>query len=204
MGTKQAIINAAITLFGQRGFEGVGTREIAQAAGKQMSAISYHFGSKDGLYRASAIYIADGIRAVLQADNAAGDPRTPAQALDRILLRLEAMIALMTDPASEPWALFMIREQLEPTATFDLFAEHVFDPLIERSTTDVALCRPELDEAQVRALGATLIGMPIMLRTARAGLMRQMKVDRMDEAVEVLRETIFANARTLLAPPRHA
>ena len=46
------MIEAAGRLFSERPFDAVSTREIASAAGVNLSAISYHFQNKDGLYRA--------------------------------------------------------------------------------------------------------------------------------------------------------
>jgi AcrR family transcriptional regulator len=50
--TKDRILNAAERLFSERGIDGVSMREIASAAGVQLAMISYHFRTKEGLYRA--------------------------------------------------------------------------------------------------------------------------------------------------------
>jgi AcrR family transcriptional regulator len=49
---KLSIINAAITLFGERGYRGVSIRNIADKAGCNLASISYYFGGKEGLYSA--------------------------------------------------------------------------------------------------------------------------------------------------------
>ena len=49
---KQSILDAAEAIFVQRGFYGSSLRDIAQAAGVPQALVSYHFGSKDGLFRA--------------------------------------------------------------------------------------------------------------------------------------------------------
>ena len=46
------LLRAAETLFGQKGLDGVSVREIAVEAGVHFGLIRYHFGSKEGLYRA--------------------------------------------------------------------------------------------------------------------------------------------------------
>src|SRR5690606_197846 len=46
------MLSVAGSLFAARGFDAVSTREIAKAAAVNLSAISYHFDSKEGLYRA--------------------------------------------------------------------------------------------------------------------------------------------------------
>ena len=48
-GTKLALIEAASTLFAQKGFEVVSVREITGLAGANVASVKYHFGSRDGL-----------------------------------------------------------------------------------------------------------------------------------------------------------
>lgn len=50
---RTKLVLAALKLFADKGFEGASTREIADAAGANISAIRYYFGDKAGLYRAA-------------------------------------------------------------------------------------------------------------------------------------------------------
>jgi TetR/AcrR family transcriptional regulator, regulator of cefoperazone and chloramphenicol sensitivity len=61
--TRQRIIDAAIQLFGEHGFDGASTRDIAAAAGVNAPALQYYFENKEGLYKACAEYITDDMRA---------------------------------------------------------------------------------------------------------------------------------------------
>jgi AcrR family transcriptional regulator len=47
--TKERILTAAEALFAQRGFEGASLRQLTAAAGVNLAAVNYHFGSKDHL-----------------------------------------------------------------------------------------------------------------------------------------------------------
>ncbi|GLQ94909.1 TetR family transcriptional regulator [Dyella acidisoli] len=47
--TKERILTAAESLFAQRGFEGASLRQLTAAAGVNLAAVNYHFGSKDHL-----------------------------------------------------------------------------------------------------------------------------------------------------------
>ncbi|MFM8393922.1 MAG: TetR/AcrR family transcriptional regulator, partial [Acidobacteriota bacterium] len=49
---RQQIIEVALELFSQRGFQGTTTREIAQAAGVNEATIFRHFATKGELYAA--------------------------------------------------------------------------------------------------------------------------------------------------------
>ncbi len=62
---KEKLISAAINQFGEYGLHAT-TRDIAAAAGQNIAAIPYYFGSKEDLYMASAQWIADFIRTHFQ------------------------------------------------------------------------------------------------------------------------------------------
>ncbi len=47
--TKERILGAAELLFAQRGFDGASLRQLTAAAGVNLAAVNYHFGSKEKL-----------------------------------------------------------------------------------------------------------------------------------------------------------
>ena len=49
---KERLLKVALTLFSQKGYSAVSIREIAKKANVNAANISYHFGSKFGLYKA--------------------------------------------------------------------------------------------------------------------------------------------------------
>ncbi|MGZ8260097.1 MAG: CerR family C-terminal domain-containing protein [Caldimonas sp.] len=49
---RDRLLLAALDLFSEKGYTPTSTREIAEAAGTNVAAISYYFGDKAGLYRA--------------------------------------------------------------------------------------------------------------------------------------------------------
>lgn len=54
--TKDLILDEAKKLFCEKGYEGTSVRDICDAAGANVSAIKYHFGGKEGLYRECFIH----------------------------------------------------------------------------------------------------------------------------------------------------
>lgn len=50
--TKEQLLDAAERLIGEQGVDGASVRSITEAAGANLAAVSYHFGSKEGLVRA--------------------------------------------------------------------------------------------------------------------------------------------------------
>src|SRR5262249_15879904 len=47
---KARLLEAAVRIFGDKGLKGATVREIAKAAGQNVAAITYYFGSKEKLY----------------------------------------------------------------------------------------------------------------------------------------------------------
>src|ERR1700742_717256 len=60
--TRAAILNAAVTEFAERGFEAASIRAIADRLGLQHPLITYHYRSKDILWRAAAEHAVAQIR----------------------------------------------------------------------------------------------------------------------------------------------
>jgi AcrR family transcriptional regulator len=52
--TRVRILNAAVETFAQKGFDAAATREIALSAGVEQGLLTYHFPTKDELWRAAA------------------------------------------------------------------------------------------------------------------------------------------------------
>src|SRR5688500_18293753 len=50
--SAQKLLQTGKALFARKGFDGASVKEIAEAAGVNISLVSYHFGGKEGLYRA--------------------------------------------------------------------------------------------------------------------------------------------------------
>ena len=63
--TRMRIIKAAARIFAEHGYEGASIRNIVANADVNQAAINYHFGSKEGLYRA---VLGGALRALLEAD----------------------------------------------------------------------------------------------------------------------------------------
>jgi AcrR family transcriptional regulator len=58
--SKEALLRAAQSLFGQRGFEGTTIRDIGECAGVDAALIARYFGSKADLYIAAVVAEAEG------------------------------------------------------------------------------------------------------------------------------------------------
>jgi TetR/AcrR family transcriptional regulator len=91
--TRERIVEAAVEAFAERGFRGASTREIAQRAGTNQGLITYHFRSKEELWRAAADRIFGMLRTRLEerlAALASDDPRERAREAIREYVRFAA------------------------------------------------------------------------------------------------------------------
>ncbi len=77
--TARALIDAALELFAEKGYDGASVRAITTRAGANLGAITYHFGSKDLLYEAAFVSVAQPFREHLKSAVS-----TDAAPLDRI------------------------------------------------------------------------------------------------------------------------
>lgn len=57
--SKHALLISAKKVFAEKGFEGATVKDLADDAGVNVSLVSYHFGGKDGLYRACVMQFAE-------------------------------------------------------------------------------------------------------------------------------------------------
>jgi len=177
--TRQRIIESALEIFGNQGYERAATRAIARHAAVSLPALQYYFGGKEGLYRACAEYItadvrerlapaSDGVRAALAA------PRLSHAELLALLRKvLEPFLEGMVTDRPESWVLFFTRAQTEHGAAFNIFFERVGGGLIGLCAELVARLlglSPEQPEALIRAV--SIVGQIAVLRRGRPIVLR--------------------------------
>jgi AcrR family transcriptional regulator len=86
-GTKIAIRNAAVKLFGAKGFEQTSLREVADAVGITKASLYYHYASKLDLLLAIVDPIVDHMRAVVEDIDAVPHDPEGVRAVLRTYLR---------------------------------------------------------------------------------------------------------------------
>ena len=127
--TRERIVEAAVSAFAEMGFRGASTREIAQRAGTNQGLITYHFKSKDELWRAAADRTFEKLRTSLGervATVESDDPRERSREMVREYVRFVAahpeLFRLMVDEGknSEDRMKWLVDTHLKPR--FDEFA----------------------------------------------------------------------------------
>lgn len=115
--TRSAILTAAERLYAERGFGDVTLRDIVAAAGVNLAAVNYHFGSKDELI--AELFVTRSIVTnrerlnELKAAEAAGGGRAPIEAVLRALVAPSMRGCLGPDSQRSDAARFMIRASIE-------------------------------------------------------------------------------------------
>ncbi|WBX84317.1 CerR family C-terminal domain-containing protein [Sphingosinicella microcystinivorans] len=176
--TRAHLIGIAIDCFGLAGPDGISTRELARRAGRPMSAITYHFGGKDGLYLAAARHIAAQLgmwlgAALDEAGAVCGDDGDAAAARAALRTFLNAAVGIMTRPETEVFARFIIREQSDPTEAFNVLYEGFMERVLDRVTALLARASGgALDPLDARVRAVTLFGQILVFRIARAAVLR--------------------------------
>lgn len=160
--TRASILNAAIAEFAARGFEGASIRAIADRLGLQHPLITYHYRSKDILWRAAAEHAFAQIKAgwdVLAPETSDLPPL--------VRLREEYATLYRYTVAFPEFHRFMRQESLTDNPRLKWVAETVLTPLLGRLIPQIAAAQkqgllpavdPILFHYMMVSLTATLAG----------------------------------------------
>jgi AcrR family transcriptional regulator len=189
------LLDIAVREFSSKGLDGASTRGIAAAAETAMSSITYHYGGKDGLYLAAAEHIAADMAAEMAAvldEPAPGDREAARAAIHRLLARLADK---MLDADETDTSLFIMREQMRPTAAFDRLYAGPMGQLAERLVGYVLAATGARDrDARIAAM--MLFGQVLVWRASRA--LAERVVGDAGDASAAIRERLVAQTNCIL------
>lgn len=190
--TREALIEAALRVFGHSGFDAASTRAIAREAGVNQALIGYHFGGKKGLYLGVFEHILAQMQqhmAPVAQEVARGLAAVPGNeserrrmAVDLLLVLLKAFNEMTVQHAPEGWVRLILREQQDPGEAFELLYENILSRLMALLTRLVAMGSglEETSEAcRMRAL--MIFGQMLVFHTARGTTSRHMGWDALTE-----------------------
>ncbi len=157
--TRRALLAAGIEVFAEHGYEAASVRDITARAAVNQGGITYHFGGKEGLYRAVLEAVRDRVGATPLLDAAAVDAHPPDETLRRFLRQMLGPLA--QGPADRRHLRVFAWEQLRPTAVGRrLQAEKPFAPSVLAGLI-VRRLRPADDEAAVAIATAWMMGQAV-------------------------------------------
>jgi TetR/AcrR family transcriptional regulator, regulator of cefoperazone and chloramphenicol sensitivity len=206
--TRHRIIEAAIELFGEHGFEGASTRDIAARAGVNAPALQYYFENKEGVYRACVEALADDAwttfkPAIEHAQKALGENADTAALIDAFIRIQETIADGAFAKANNPGRhLFFAREQAghEPESATQILASRIRRPLNDASAALVArICGRAADDPITLIRTFSLHGQLVIFHVAHRATLSVLGWKSIDaQNAELLKSTIRGQTRTLL------
>jgi TetR/AcrR family transcriptional regulator, regulator of cefoperazone and chloramphenicol sensitivity len=204
--TRQSLIDAAMRLFGEKGYEAVSTREIADQAAANIGSIAYHFGGKAGLRMACAQTVMERIGAI-----AAPMLSMPLPVLTAVEAQtmLEGVMEnfgrfLVSSPQASVYAAFIIREVMQPGEVVDHMYEAMIGPAHRRLCKLFAITtglEPETDEVRVAVF--SLLGQILYFRVARPIVLKRMEWSSIGRAeADLLISSFKKNLKGLISAYR--
>lgn len=204
--TRIALIEAGLKLFGERGYDAVSTRELAETASANVGSIAYHFGGKPGLRLACAEFVAERIAAQAAPVFATPDvPDDPILAVSMMEAAIERFARfLVTSREASFYAAFIVREVMQPGEVVD----HLYNTLIGRA--HIRLCGlfavatgQEAESVEVRAAVFSMLGQIVYFRIARPIVLKRMDwADIGPDEAAMLVQVFKTNLRGLIAAHR--
>jgi AcrR family transcriptional regulator len=212
--TRKRLIEESLRLFAEHGFKGVSVRDIAAASQANVAAVSYHFGSKQGLYRTifETVLDEDEGRFREQIGNvemllgrAGADPALLAAAAE---ILVSGIVGRLSRFEHLRWfSVLVARELAFPGELFDLLYRRRTEPALAVFSRILgAAWGAPADSPQVRLTANIVYGQVVNLVFARPILWRQLGWDGFtSERVDLLARTVSdLVCRTIGLDPRPA
>ena len=167
---RARLIDAAIKLFADKGYEGTSVRDLATAAGVNVAAVSYHFGSKDELYhealRACLAPCGEMRERMQKHLDAALKNRSRKAAEEALRGCIQDFLEMLVSPAARHSHLVM-REQSEGKQRFEPVIREFFQPVGSILREVILMLAPGLPEMRVFMVISGIIGQCLHIYKAR-------------------------------------
>jgi AcrR family transcriptional regulator len=195
-------------MFGERGFDGASTRDIATSAGVNAPALQYYFDNKEGVYLACAEHIVNRVwgsmsESVTQTERVLEEGASDERLIESYCNIQEHLARFMfTSEEAEEWRLFMARMQAGegPAAAFQTIYQKVNGRIAKALSTLVGrlIGRPPDDEETL--LRTMLVsGQLHVFHVARRSLLTKLNWDAIDERrLNILIHVVRTHTEVLL------
>jgi AcrR family transcriptional regulator len=206
--TRTTLIESAIRLFAERGYDAVSTRDIADLAAANIGSIAYHFGGKPGLRLASVEHVIANIAATIgPAFLRPLPPLSPDEALEKMeeALRLFCNFWLVS-PGSRAFVGFMVREMLIQGEVTEHFYSALMKPMHRRFCELFAIATGgDAQSPTIKIAVFSLIGQVLHFRVAQPLIMRRLEWDELRETeAEVVADVLVRSARAVVLDHRRS
>ena len=172
--TRSQLVDTARKLFARNGFDGCSIRAITDAAGANLGAVTYHFGSKEALYEAVCASLVDPLRERIAA------VRTEAGApLDRIERLVRTFFAYLREQPELPR---MIMQQLASDRPMPVAVTRTLQS--NHGTLSALIAEGQeggsIREGDPRLMALSIGPQPMLLALVRRPLQKAVAIDQDD------------------------
>lgn len=163
--TQFKLLDAAGPIFAERGYRATTVREICQAAGTNLAAISYHFGDKENFYVAAVQHAARGCMDRVPLPTFEPD-LAARERLYVFVLTMLNRVAVDHEPA---WhAQLLMREMVFPTRACAEFVRDFVRPMHDLLMSILVELIPEVPPQRRWLCAASIVGQCLHHRFGRA------------------------------------
>ncbi|QAV22098.1 CerR family C-terminal domain-containing protein [Proteus hauseri] len=182
--TQQRLVEEGIKLFALYGISGLRTRQLAQDAGVNQSAIPYHFGGKLGVYTAVIQHIAMELAAEIHFEQFDIQLQPLLKEQNPNKEHIAQLITLLTTglcrallaPERKYYSQLILREQLEPTDNYELIYSNLIEPFHCRLAKIVTLIDKNMPTATTVIRAHAVIGQILGFVIARKAFL--LRIDK--------------------------
>ncbi|HIE5766315.1 TPA: CerR family C-terminal domain-containing protein [Proteus mirabilis] len=190
--TQEKLVQEGIKLFALHGISGLRTRQLAQDAGVNQSAIPYHFGGKLGVYTAVIQYIATELASEIHFDQFDNKLQflLKENELDRELLAslipllVSGLTRALLAPERHYYSQLILREQLEPTENYELIYRNLIEPFHLRLSYLIELIDKKSDTLTTAIRAHAVIGQILGFVIARKAFL--LRIDKQEMTSQLL------------------
>ncbi|MBN8548448.1 MAG: TetR/AcrR family transcriptional regulator [Deltaproteobacteria bacterium] len=197
--SREALLEAAERLFAEKGYEAVSTRELAEAAGVNLGAIQYHFGSKAKLFVETVHRMMRGSGCARAQFALTTTPTSAEDAATRLCKFVYSFLGYMLRPQGPQPCRLMIREIFTETtrdeemyeALVSTVADEYSKPLEDTLIANLRLLADNKSQRELQHLARCILGQCTLYATHRPFIERIMNEDiSKSPALEELAEHI--------------
>lgn len=164
--SRDRLLQAAVEIFAEKGFQSATVREICSRAGANVAAVNYYFRNKERLYAEALVFAfreAEQRYPMTEAGNRALPPEQRLTQFIRVFLH-----RILDDSSLGHHGKLIAREIADPTKALDEIVETVIAPVFALLADIVPqLAGPALDRDQIRRCMLSILGQCLMFKHSR-------------------------------------
>ncbi len=203
--SKTRLLDVALKLFATNGLKGTSTREIAQKAKVNISAITYYFGGKEALYSA----VLEHIRDILKKDaadiirvlsyNKKLDDMSIKEAREIFLKAYSTILDTSFTPQNVYLSMILAKESVNPSAmAIKVFTEKMFPLSLETMKLISKITGLPKNSKKIVIITETLLNQAVLFGRDKARIFMILGLKKYDKKTISLIKEIVLNQTELI------